>query len=330
MSDRKKDHIDLAFRSQITAIDKDERFIYEPLFSAHPNSIAPLEFLGKSMRAPVWISSMTGGTEMAKKINFNLARLAKEFGLGMGLGSCRCLLDSNEFFDDFNVRPVIGNNLPFFANLGICQVETLLEQNQLYKIERLIERLDVDGLIVHINPMQEFFQPEGDVLKNPPVAIIQELLNVLDSKIIVKEVGQGMGKESLKALLKLPVAAIDFGAFGGTNFSKLELLRNSSSLLASIEGLAKVGQTAEEMTIAVNELYEELPEQQDKEIIISGGINDFLDGYYLINKCKYKAIYGQGSAFLAPAIKDYETLKTFFSHQLKGLQMASAFLRVVE
>ncbi len=328
MTDRKKDHIELAFRSQVAKIDKDTRFIYEPLFSPHPNSLEPIEFLGKKINAPVWISSMTGGTSMAKTINHNLATLAKEFGLGMGLGSCRCLLDNDDCLSDFNVRSIMGDELPLFANLGISQVESLLVENQAYKIESLIEKIKADGLIVHVNPMQEFFQPEGDLLRNSPIQIIEELLKVINCKIIVKEVGQGMGYESLKALLKLPIAAIDFGAFGGTNFSKLELLRNNKSLIKTIGVLAQVGQTAEEMTNDMNCLFDELPEQKNMEVIISGGVKNFLDGYYLINKIKYNAIYGQGSTFLAYAMEDYQTLKTFFTYQLKGLQMANAYLRI--
>ncbi|MDF1549431.1 MAG: hypothetical protein P1P88_16520 [Bacteroidales bacterium] len=329
MADRKRDHIEMAFRSQIGKIDKDRRFVYEPMLSPHPSKIEPISFLGKRLKAPVWISSMTGGTKMAKKININLATLAREFGLGMGLGSCRCILEDESCLEDFDVREIIGEDLPLYANLGICQVETMLENKQVYRIEHLINSIRADGLIVHINPFQEFFQPEGDVLKRAPIDIIEELLNLVDFNIIVKEVGQGMGYNSLKALLKLPVAAIDFGAFGGTNFSRLELLRNNQQIIQSIGGLAQVGQTAEEMTCDMNKLFEEFPEYQNKEIIISGGIKGFLDGYYLINKIKHKAIYGQGSAFLAYATEDYETLKFFFNYQLNGLQMANAYLRVV-
>lgn len=328
MADRKQEHLDLAFKSQVSKIEKDDRFIYEPMLSAHPEDIEPFTFLGKTMRAPVWVSSMTGGTPMARKINQNLAKLTAEFGLGMGLGSCRGLLDSNDCFEDFNVRPIIGDEFPLFANLGISQIETLLINKQVHRVEELIEKIKADGLIVHINPLQEFFQPEGDRLKNPPIIILDEFLKEIDLKVIVKEVGQGMGSESLKSLLKLPLAAIDFGAFGGTNFSKLELLRSKSSSIQSISGLTKIGHTADEMIGFVNNFYEENPEFRNKEIIISGGVRNFLDGYYYLNKCKFKAIYGQGSSLLAYAMDDYKELKTFFDYQIKGFKMAKAFLKV--
>ena len=91
---RKKDHIDLAFKSQVESGALDRRFNYEPALAAHPEpgSIPPLRFLGKTLHTPIWVSSMTGGTGHARTINRNLARACAEFGMGMGLGSCRQLL----------------------------------------------------------------------------------------------------------------------------------------------------------------------------------------------------------------------------------------------
>ncbi|MEX2589226.1 MAG: hypothetical protein WD334_03415 [Chitinophagales bacterium] len=287
------------------------------------------EFLGKQMHAPIWISSMTGGTEMAAKINQNLAKACAEFGLGMGLGSCRPLLDSNKRFQDFNLRTIIGNDLPFFANLGIAQIEELLSQNRAEKISELIGKLKADGLIIHVNPLQEWLQPEGDRFKKAPIATIQELLEKTDFPIIVKEVGQGMGYNSLKALMQLPLAAIDFAASGGTNFSKLELLRGSNENSSQFEAWTNIGHTAEEMCLMVNEINRELGSAvQCKEVIVSGGVKNFLDGYYLIKLLNQNAVYGQGSAFLKHAREDYKSLSNFVKQQIEGLKMAKAFLQI--
>ena len=96
---RKKDHIELAFASNTPAGTLDKRFYYEPMLSGF-ESETTLEttFLGKSFAAPIWVSSMTGGTKMANTINKNLAKVCGEYGLGMGLGSCRQLLHSDEYF----------------------------------------------------------------------------------------------------------------------------------------------------------------------------------------------------------------------------------------
>src|ERR1035437_8947441 len=96
MKDRKKDHITLAFESQTTREELDNRFFYEPMLAAHPTGGLPqFLFLGKPFRIPLWVSSMTGRTLLASKINNNLARACNEFGFGMGLGSCRSLLEND-------------------------------------------------------------------------------------------------------------------------------------------------------------------------------------------------------------------------------------------
>jgi isopentenyl-diphosphate delta-isomerase len=194
MEGRKKDHIDLAFQSQTQKTTRDKRFDYEPMLSGHPEAIfKPFDFLGKVQKIPVWVSSMTGGTKLASRINANLARACQEFGMGMGLGSCRIILDDNTCFEDFNVREIISDEYPLYANLGIVQIEQLLEDKQINKVTVLVNKLRADGLIIHVNPLQEYLQPEGDRLKRPAIEIITEFISRVELRIIVKEVGQGMG-----------------------------------------------------------------------------------------------------------------------------------------
>ena len=231
-SDRKLEHITLALESQTRLTEQDRRFNYEPMLSAHPeNPDLSIAFLGKTMKNPIWVSSMTGGTGVARIINSNIARVCREFGLGMGLGSCRKILFDKTHWDDFNFRDEIGDDRPFWANLGIAQVEELLSSKNIQAVVDLVGELRADGLIVHINPLQEWFQPEGNRLKQSPLQTIQQLLDQVQIKLIVKEVGQGFGPESLKQLLALPIEALEFGAYGGTNFSKLEMLRGNQHKL---------------------------------------------------------------------------------------------------
>ncbi len=94
LESRKKDHIELAFKSQTPPAVLDSRFHYEPMLKAHPKAgIAPVAILGKQQKVPIWVSSMTGGTRQAGTINRNLAMACNEFGMGMGLGSCRIILE---------------------------------------------------------------------------------------------------------------------------------------------------------------------------------------------------------------------------------------------
>lgn len=329
-AERKKDHIELAFKSQVTSGELDQRFYYEPLLAAHPEqgSWGDFEFLGKTMRVPLWVSSMTGGTELAKTINHNLARACKDFGMGMGLGSCRSLLFDDDNLSDFDVRKLMGDDAPLFANLGIAQLEQLIEKGELWRINNLLDKLQADGLIIHVNPLQEWLQPEGDRFKKSPIETISAYLDKVDRPTIVKEVGQGIGQESLKALLQMPLAAIDFAANGGTNFAKLELERSDVMRREIYSQLALVGHSAEDMVEMVNKFQYLGNKIKCPEIIISGGVRHFLDGYYLINKSKMPSIYGQASAFLKHARGSYDDLAEYVSAQVQGLELAKAFLKI--
>jgi isopentenyl-diphosphate Delta-isomerase len=329
MEERKKDHIDLAFKSRMQAGSHDSRFFYEPMMSAHPEELSPwdIPFLDKRMRYPIWISSMTGGTAMAGLINKNLALAAKEFGLGMGLGSCRIILDDDKYFDDFNLRPVLGDEVPFFANLGIAQVESLLAGGRFTLIEGLVQRLRADGLIIHVNPLQEWLQPEGDRIKNPPIDTIRKVLDLASFPLIIKEVGQGMGPASLRALMELPLGAIEFAAYGGTNFSKLELMRASEQDARWYQPFAQVGHSAAEMLEFTNNLLDNPTlKPRIRHLIISGGIQDALDAYHLISSSRINAVYGQASSLLEYARGDYEILQKYLRSQIASLNMARAFL----
>jgi isopentenyl-diphosphate delta-isomerase len=327
---RKKDHIDLAFKSQTGIPELDSRFHYEPLLKAFPGGgLKPITILGKEQKAPIWISSMTGGTKLAGTINRNLATACNEFGLGMGLGSCRIIMENDTYFEDFNMRKIIGDHLPLWANLGIAQIEELVVKKQVYKASLLVERLQADGLIIHVNPMQEWFQPEGDILSAPPLETIKRLLDQVTFPLIVKEVGQGMGPESLRELLRLPLQAIEFGAFGGTNFARVELLRDERASQTLYEPLSTIGESAVEMVDYINQIVAE-EEPECKELIISGGVKTFLDGYYLLNKSKLSSVYGMASSFLKYAREDYAQLRDFVHSQVKGLEMAEAYLTIKE
>ena len=320
MSKRKTDHIELAKSSQTAKLELDNRFYYEPLLSAHPNGdvIKPIKFAGKTMRYPIWISSITGGTDLAKKINTNLAKAAKEFELGMALGSCRCLLDGNDCFDDFNMRKTIGNQ-PFYANLGIAQIEKIVKEKSYNKVKDLIDKLQADGLFIHINPLQEIYQSEGDKITVAPIKTLSKFIEKVKTNIFVKEVGQGFGPKSMEALFKLDIQGIEFAAFGGTNFTKLEMLRQEN-----LSPMLNVGHNIDEMI----EFYKDILILKEKTLIISGGINSYLDGYYYLSKIKTNAVYGQAYNMLKYAAESYEVLQKYLAEEIKGLELAYTYLKL--
>ena len=333
MEKRKEQHIRLAQMAQIPEKHKNPFFHYEPLFGVHPKEedmVKKRPFLTGIIGAPLWVSSMTGGAREAGKINGFLARVCSEFSLGMGLGSCRCLLESDRFFPDFNLRPILGKEVPFYANLGVAQVEKLLEKGRAPELVNLVERLDASGLIIHINPLQEWFQPEGDRYQKAAIESIRGVLEETVLSIIVKEVGQGMGPRSLKALMHLPLQAIEFGAFGGTNFSKLESLRaqpQGDRDTGGKEDFVFVGHSAEEMVDHTNRILEEEERPQCQTFIISGGIRSALRGLRLVNSSKGDAVFAMGEPLLGAASRGYDALRGFVRKQLEELAMARAFLR---
>lgn len=343
---RKTHHLLMAQKSQ-TSLGSDlnhlrEQFNYEPMTQGLPDlenlHLGDYSMAGKTLKAPLWISSMTGGTGEARHINQNLARVAAEHGLGIGLGSCRQLFNSDEYFEDFNLRPILGDQACLMANFGIAQIDQWVENNKHEKMIEICKRLQVDGFFLHINPLQEFFQSEGDRWGRSPLEVVDKVIDLFAHTglaIGVKEVGQGMGPASIAALLERPIDIFEFGAFGGTNFSYLEKMRDSSSdssLQSTQEtmDLRFVGHNAQEMVTFVNEWIAQHKDQSLPRFIISGGVRSYLQGYYLLEKMKAPAVYGMAMPFLAHAAQGYEALANFVESELKGLKMAQTFLKIKE
>lgn len=328
--DRKKDHIEMAFKSVPNHISDLQDFYYEPMLAAHPNADDidfSRDFLGYNLELPVWISSMTGGTEKAPVINTNLAMACEEFKMGLGLGSCRPLLEDDKRFSDFNVKHLMPN-APLFTNFGIAQIEELVDKNSLGELERITSELKADGIIIHVNPLQEWNQPEGDRFKRAPLESIKSVLSQTNYPVIVKEVGQGFGPKSLKELMKLPLAAIEFGAYGGTNFTLLEharLLGQESGKRSLRKEFGFVGHTAQEMVSLVNALKS----QDDKcqQFIVSGGVTSPIQAFLLLETLQANAVVGMASAFLKYAMDDYEELQNFVKEFRESFAMAKTYLK---
>lgn len=329
MTQRKTDHIKMAALSAPATAEGDQRFYYEPLLNKHPDENQPINFLGKIVKQPLWISSMTGGSAEANPINHLLAEAAAEFQLGMGLGSCRTLLKSKEFFDDFNLRPILGNNLPFYANLGIAQIDELISKKEVDRIHQLVSDLQVDGLFIHVNPTQEWLQPEGDLFKRPALDTIEEFIELVKGKykLVVKEVGQGMGPQSIEQLLNLNIDGLEFGAFGGTNFANIEIMRNQQGHAEFMYPLATFGHSANEMVEIVNEIVMD-HRVHCTQLIISGGIKNFLDGFYFTQKSSLPALYGMAGVVLQHAISSKQDLFDFIKAEREGYRYAQAFLKI--
>ncbi|MBW4525559.1 MAG: type 2 isopentenyl-diphosphate Delta-isomerase [Phormidium tanganyikae FI6-MK23] len=178
-------------------------------------------FLSKPLNAPILISSMTGGTELAKTINYRLAAIAQEYRLAMGVGSQRVAIENPGVSDSFALR-AIAPDAVLFANLGAVQL------NYTYGIEQCLKAVDLleaDALILHLNPLQEAVQTRGDKNFRGLFDKIAQLCDMLPVPVIAKEVGNGISKAMAEKLIAAGVSAIDVAGAGGTSWAKVESSR---------------------------------------------------------------------------------------------------------
>jgi isopentenyl-diphosphate Delta-isomerase len=175
-------------------------------------------FLHKKLHAPILISSMTGGTDLAKTINYRLAAIAQEYRLAMGVGSQRVAIEKPEVSETFAIRSIAPDAL-LFANLGAVQL------NYRYGLEeciRAVELLEADALILHLNPLQECVQTNGDTNFRGLFDKIAQLCEKLNVPVIAKEVGNGISGTMAQKLIAIGVSAIDVAGAGGTSWAKVE------------------------------------------------------------------------------------------------------------
>ena len=229
---RKADHIricleeDVQFRQTTNGLER-YHFDHSCLPEINRDEIdISTTFLGKPMNAPLLISSMTGGTEEAKTINYRLAKVAQHYRLAMGVGSQRVAVENPGVSDTFAVRKYAPDIL-LFANLGAIQL------NYDYGLDeclRVVDLLEADALILHLNPLQECIQPQGDTHFRGVLDKIEALSNKLPVPIIVKEVGNGISGKMAQKLISAGVAAIDVAGAGGTSWALVESERADNVL----------------------------------------------------------------------------------------------------
>jgi isopentenyl-diphosphate delta-isomerase len=176
-------------------------------------------FLGHKFNAPLIIDSMTGGTDEATVINGRLGELAAKYGLGMGLGSQRAGLKSEELAATYSVARKNAPNAFLIANIGGAQLAKGLSVDDARKIVKMV---DANALVVHLNPLQELVQPEGEPRYKGVSSKIVELVKNMDVPIIVKEVGAGISREVAIKLEMAGVSAINVAGTGGTSWAGVE------------------------------------------------------------------------------------------------------------
>jgi isopentenyl-diphosphate delta-isomerase len=173
---------------------------------------------------------MTGGTEEATRINRNLARAAEETRIAVGVGSQRKALEDSSKIESFRVRP-FAPKVPILANLGAVQL------NYGYGIEdcrQAVRMIDADALVLHVNPLQEAIQPEGQTNFSGLLDKIGHLASELEVPVIVKEVGAGISRDVARQLIDRGVSIIDTAGLGGTNWARIEAARAQNDALGEL------------------------------------------------------------------------------------------------
>jgi len=275
---RKADHIrinlekDVQFPRLTTGLEH-FRFLHQALPEINLREVdSSVTLFGKRLKAPIVISSMTGGTDMAFRINQRLAEAAQAQGVAMGLGSQRAGVKNPELAYTYQVRNVAPDIL-LFANVGAVQL------NYGFSVEhcqQAVDMIEADALILHFNVLQEAVQPEGDTDFAGLLNKIELICRKMPVPVIAKEVGWGFSEQNAHDLANAGIAAIDVAGSGGTSWSEVEYHRAPTAFHARVAAaFADWGiPTADAVQYAVKGAPG-LP------VIASGGLRDGID----IAKC---------------------------------------------
>ena len=266
--DRKAEHIRLALEERMQfASHAFERYTFDhdALPDLNYDSIdLSVDFLGKRLRAPLLLSCMTGGTEIAARINRNLAEAAESRGVALGVGSQRKALEDPAQAASFEVRTV-APSIPLLANLGAIQL------NYGYGVEhcrRAVAMIGADALVLHLNPLQEAIQPEGQCNFAGLLPKMTEIVRQLSVPVIAKEVGSGISESTGRRLVGAGITILDTAGVGGTSWARIEAQRAHD---------LETGELFAGWGIATPESIRQLRRIDGVTIIGSGGLRSGVD-----------------------------------------------------
>lgn len=196
------------------------RFVHEALPDLDHGKIdLGADFLGRRLKAPLLISAMTGGPARAEAINARLAEAAQQLGIALAVGSQRAALENGgEAGLDMALR-LKAPDTPILANIGAAQLTRGFGVDE---ARRVLDMIAADALVVHLNPLQEACQPEGDRDWWGVGAALEALVKALDAPVVVKETGAGLSAATARRLVDMGVAAIDVAGSGGSNWALVE------------------------------------------------------------------------------------------------------------
>ncbi|MFH0883722.1 MAG: type 2 isopentenyl-diphosphate Delta-isomerase [bacterium] len=226
-------------------------------------------FFGKTLSAPLMVTSMTGGVELAGKLNHGLASVCGRIGIAFALGSQRVMFEHPETVADFTVREQIGPDGVLLGNIGAVQLLEVPTD----KVADLVRSIDADGLCVHLNAAQELVQYDGNREFAGILDALKRLLDALEGRVLVKETGAGLSPGALEKLRQAGVPYIDVSGSGGTSWTKVESHRKvNGELRRTGEVLADWGVPTAFSIVAARRILAD-----ETVVIASGGIRNGLD-----------------------------------------------------
>jgi isopentenyl-diphosphate delta-isomerase len=313
---RKKEHLELCLDTARVSSPSSTgleayRFVHNALPELDIDEIdVSATFLDKRLQAPILISSMTGGFDLARKVNRNLAAAAQTLGLAMGVGSQRVAIEEPAAASSFQVRDLAPDIL-LLGNLGAVQL------NYGYGIEqcrRAVAMIGADGLILHLNVLQEAVQPEGNRNFRGLTGKIAAVCREIDVPVVVKEVGNGISVDAAKRLQSAGVKAIDIAGKGGTSWSAVEAQRAARMGERPDLVFSDWGIPTEEALIAVRQALPDIP------LVASGGIRTGVD---IAKSIALGADLGAlGQPLLAAALESSDKVIEFLAGVIREIKVS--------
>ena len=224
-SNRKNDHIKLALRQNAPINHSLDRIqlIPKSLPEVNFDEInTEITILGHTLKAPILLAPITGGSSESEKINLSLAKVAHDLDIGMSVGSQKSMIDNFNLLYTYQVRKTAPGIL-LFGNIGISDLKNM----EIKKIENIVNNIQADSLMIHINPMQEIFQPEGNHDFSELLEVLRDIVSTVPFPVFVRSVGCGIDPVTAKRILQVGIEGLDIAGNDGTNWITLEGNRRS-------------------------------------------------------------------------------------------------------
>lgn len=323
VTQRKIEHVTIALERDVSAPQRanwnDIQFVHQALPEVDLDTIdLSVNFLGQTLQAPIFMSSLTGGHPDVTNINRNLARAAERYGLALGVGSQRAAILNPKLAASYAVTREYAPHAFLIANIGAPQLIAQAGHTPftLDQVQQAIAMLAANALAVHMNSLQEAAQPEGDRKAFGEVAALKRLVGQLELPVIAKETGAGVSREQALLLRSCGVSAIDVGGAGGSSMSALEAARSQSR---GDEQTMNIGLLYRDWGIATPIAVVETATAQ-LPLIATGGVRNGLDAARALSLGA--TLVGIGFPFLKAANESYERVCAVIEEILAQLKVA--------